>query len=262
MKINVCFIIISLSLCCLFSSFPPIISAADPSSIWRKDTLSFSGYRWSTKNGYYAPGSNHWNSRNVWVDENGYLHLQLTQNKSKWQCAEVVASELFGYGLYRFQVVGPVDQLDENAVLGLFLYPGPTLPFKVNNEIDIEFARWGSAGSPQGNFTVSPITKKYSFQLEGQYTTHQFLWLPDRIEFASFHGHDEPVDNAMLSSWVFRPEGRAKIPLPPLELHINYWLFKGQPPVQPVHPEIIIRKFEYFPAHNGVLTMLTGNSLN
>lgn len=223
-----------------------------PSSLWKKGALSFSGLNWDVKSGYYPPGKNHWSAQNVWVDEDDWLNLRLTNTGNAWQCAEI-ATGMFGYGLYRFYIAGPVDLLDKNAVLGLFLFPGPQLPYRANAEIDIELSRWGQEKAPVGNFTVTPATLNFSLPLQGELSTHQFIWLPDRIEFFSFQGHDELSDKTLLGHWVFRSDGNVNIPVPPLQLHINYWLFKGKAPAQNSQPEMVIRKFVFLPAHDATI---------
>ena len=165
----------------------------EPSSLWKKDALTFSGFRWDVKSGYYSPGKNHWSAQNVWIDESDQLHLRLTNTGNEWQCAEI-ATGMFGYGLYRFYVAGQMDHMDKNAVLGLFLYPGPQLPYRANTEIDIELSRWGQENAPVGNYSVTPATLNFPLPLLGELSTHQFIWLPDRIEFYSFQGHDELTD--------------------------------------------------------------------
>lgn len=219
----------------------------ESSSLWEKGALTFAGFSWDAKSGYYSPGENHWRAQNAWVDENDWLHLWLTHTGDEWQCAEI-ATGTFGYGLYRFYVAGSVDLLDKNAVLGLFLFPGPQLPYRENAEIDIELSRWGQEKAPVGNFTVTPSTLNFPLPLQGELSTHQFLWLPDRVEFSSFQGHDELTDKTLLGHWVFRGDGEANIPAPPLQLHINYWLFRGKAPEQNAQPEMVIRKFVFLPA--------------
>lgn len=235
-----------LLLCLMFVPLPRAESV-EPSALWKKDALTFSGFSWDVKSGYYSPGENHWSEHNVWVDDEDRLHLWLTNAGDAWQCAEI-ATGTFGYGLYRFYLDGPVDLLDKNAVLGLFLYPGPQLPYRANAEIDIELARWGQTDAPIGNFTVNPTSWTFQLALPGELSTHQFLWLPDRVEFSSYHGHGEPTEKTLLAHWVFRGDDQASIPDTPLQLHINYWLFQGKAPAQNRQPEIVIRKFIFQPA--------------
>lgn len=214
------------------------------SALWKRDALTFSGFRWDAKTGYFSPGANHWSADNVWVDAEDRLHLRLSEKGGVWHCAEVSAG-MFGYGLYRFYIDGPVNHLDKHAVLGLFLYPGPQLPFRANAEIDIEFARWGNADAPAGHYTVTPATWNFSLALQGNLSTHQFVWLPDRIEFSSYQGHGELSDRTLLGRWEFRGDGNTALPVPPLQLHINYWLFQGNSPAHINQPEIVIRKFVF-----------------
>ena len=237
----------------LFSLSAVLPAAAEPSQLWNRNALTFSGYSWDAKNGYYHPGKNHWRAQNAWVDAKGWLHLQLTQTEGTWHCAEVASTSLFSYGLYRFQVAGRIDQLDKNAVLGLFLYPGPQLRHRSDVEIDVEFSRWGKVNDPPGNFTVLPNSWSFPVHLQGELTTHQILWLPDRIEFSSYHGHGEPSTETLLAKRTFSSGDSSLFPTPPLQLHINYWLFKGLLPEQLNPQEIIIRRVDYTPAGNGKL---------
>lgn len=231
---------------CLLTAPVQLLHAAEPVNLWRHDALSFSGYSWDVKSGYFHPGRNHWSADNVWVDEAGWLHLRVTYDGKFWQCAEVAAG-MFGYGLYRFYLVGRVDQLDAQAVLGLFLYPGPHPPYYSDAEIDIEFSRWGRPEGPAGNYSVIPTTLVFPMQLKGEYSTHQFLWLPDRVEFSSYHGHGELNEHTLLAKWTYQGGRNRRVPQPPLQLHINYWLFRGKPPAAGVLPEVSIRRFEYLP---------------
>ena len=238
----------AVALCCFcFAALLPCgLEAAEPASLWRRDALNFSGYSWDVKSGYYHPGKNHWSARNVWVDEAGWLHLRLAYDGELWQCAEI-STGIFGYGLYRFYIAGRIDQMDAQTVFGLFLYPGPRLPYEANAEIDIEFSRWGRPEALMGNFSVIPATVKFPIELNGEYSTHQFLWLPDRVEFSSYHGDGELNESTLISRRIFRKNGTQSLPTPHLQLHINYWLFKGRPPVSNLPQEILIRKVEYLP---------------
>ena len=85
-----------LLLCLMFIPLPRAESV-EPSALWKKDALTFSGFSWDVKTGYYSPGDNHWSEQNVRVDDNGWLHLRLSNAGDAWQCAEI-ASGAFGYG--------------------------------------------------------------------------------------------------------------------------------------------------------------------
>lgn len=216
-------------------------------------TIEFSGYQWDVRpTGDGGPGPNHWDENNVSVDPNGYLHLALTQRDGQWYCAEVNTQVKLGFGLYKFSVIGRVDTLDPNVVLGLFNYPTPDIGPDGTNEIDIEFAHWGDALSPIDNFTVfpaiagiNPTTRNFPFQLNGAgNSSHTFKWASTSILFQSFRG----TSSRPSVSWTFRPrDSQSRIPQNPLPVHMNLWLFQGQPPLNGLPVELIVRSFTFTP---------------
>ena len=89
--------------------------------------------------------------------------------EGKWYCAEVFSNDKLGFGRYEWYVIGRVDKLDKNVVLGLFPYLGPA----GRNEIDIEMAARGKANNDRGNFTVWPAKKGAS-----KNSRRPLPWLP------------------------------------------------------------------------------------
>lgn len=215
--------------------------------------IQFSGYEWTVRDqgsNLSGPGPNVWDGSNVWVDESGDLHLKLTHAEDGWHSAEVTMTQYLGFGMYQFQVIGSIDQLDPNVVLGLFNYPTEDVGTDGTNEIDIEFARWGNPAAPIGNFTVWPAqtgieqtSKSFPVELNGTYTTHRFIWQSQQIFFQSLHGHTDDNGNEF-ANWLYRPdEPFAHISQHPMPIHINLWLFQGQPPMDGNEVEIIIHNF-------------------
>ena len=211
-------------------------------------TVEFSGYQWEVRPTEQSggPGPNHWDENNVSVDSKGYLHMKLTQRNNQWYCSEVYLPQALGFGLYQFSVIGRVDALDPNVVLGLFNYLGPD----GSNEIDIEFAHWGDPVSLIDNYTVypaesgtEPTTRSFPFELSGAgNSTHTFNWTPSSILFQSFRGRS---DNPSVS-WLFRPrDAQRRIPQISLPVHINLWLFQGQAPIDGKEVELIVRSFTF-----------------
>ncbi|HEY0076242.1 MAG TPA: glycoside hydrolase family 16 protein [Abditibacteriaceae bacterium] len=218
-------------------------------------TILFSGYEWKVKHGKaMGPGPNAWDENNVWVDEQGRLHLKISQQNGKWHCAELISKERFGFGRYQWQLVGRPDKFDPQIVLGLFPYTIPEVGPDGTNEIDIEFARWGKAEWPIGNFTVWSAVKEakqkthsFDFKLDGDYTTNRFNWSAQGVEFWMLGGHRDDNQN-IVSHWNYRPEEpKQSIPQNALPLHMNFWLFKGQPPQNGQGAEIILSKFSFTP---------------
>jgi hypothetical protein len=219
-------------------------------------TVVFAGHTWTVKSGLgIGPGPNDWSADNVWVDKLGALHLRLTHRNGRWQCAELITNDRLGFGQYQFWVVGRIDKLDPNVVLGLFSYPTADVGPDGTNEIDIEFAKWGRADAPALNYTVWPVKKalgsshsRYPIELTGTYTTHRFYWSPTEVSFQSLHGHYDNNTN-QFAQWLFQPNDAAlRIGRQPMPLDINLWLFHGQPPADGREVEFVIRSFKFTPA--------------
>jgi hypothetical protein len=217
--------------------------------------IQFSGYEWMVRdNGLSGPGPNKWSGSNVWLDNVGDLHLKITHTENGWYCAEVTTTQRLGFGKYQFQVIGQIDQLDPNIVLGLFNYPTGDVGPDGTNEIDIEYAHWGNAEWPIGNFTAWPaesgldqISQSFPVQLNGTYSTHRFIWESQQIFFQSLHGHNDNNDNE-ISNWLFKPQEPLRaIPQQAMPIHINLWLFEGKSPVDGKEVEIIIHSFTFIP---------------
>lgn len=217
--------------------------------------IQFSGYEWIVRDGDLSgPGPNKWSGSNVWLDNNGNLHLKITRTNDGWYCAEVTTTQRFGFGKYQFQVIGQIDQLDPNVVFGLFNYPTADVGPDGTNEIDIEYAQWGNAEWPHGNFTLWPaqegidnVYETYDVELNGTYTSHRFIWESQQILFQSLHGHEDNEENE-IASWLFKPDEPLKyIPQQAMPVHINLWLFEGQLPVDGNEVEIIISSFTFTP---------------
>jgi hypothetical protein len=218
------------------------------------ENIRFSGYDWIVRpSGFGGPGPNRWDADNVCVDPQGELHLKLTLRRGKWYGAEIFTKDRFGFGTYRFQVRSRLDRLDPNVVLGLFNYPTPDVGPDGTNEIDIEFARWGSDEKPAGNYSVAPgktgrkgITKAFPLSRESNESTHQFTWNHSGVNFQSFQGRH--VDRPPTAHWLFQPDDSASdVPQQPMPVHINLWCFRGQPPKNDQPVELTIRSFAFTP---------------
>ncbi|MBV9469816.1 MAG: glycoside hydrolase family 16 protein [Abitibacteriaceae bacterium] len=232
-----------------------LVVLARPRCAFSAQVLHFSGYDWTVNAGFWGPGPNHWDTQNVFLDKQGHLHLKITQRNGQWYCAEVTSTQRFGFGRYQWQIAGRLDQLDPNVVLGLFNYPTPDIGPDGTNEIDIEFARWGKAKNPAGNYTVWPPVKSalhggntFDFKLSGDTTTHYFEWSGQSVAFASLPGYRDD-DAPTFGRYLYAPENAtALVPQKPLPVHLNFWLFRGQPPLNGRESEIVIASFKFTPA--------------
>jgi hypothetical protein len=220
-------------------------------SLAHAKTLEFSGYTWVVRSGGGNPGPCDWKEGNAWTDENGYLHLKISKSQGVWHCAEVQMLESLAFGKYQFWVIGQIDTLDPNVVLGLFSYQGPP----GTNEIDIEMARWGDPANPNLNYTVWPVSSnleprgnQFDFSLSGTYTTHRYVWDSTNILFKSLHDHVNNNDN-LFARWKFTPTNLNRVPQEPMPVHMNLWLLNQTPPADGQPVEIVIRSFSYTPLY-------------
>lgn len=221
--------------------------------------IEFAGHAWIVRSGRGGPGPNAWDAQNVWLDAENHLHLKIASRDGRWSCAEVTMRERLGFGRYEFETVGRLDRLDDNVVLGLFNYPTADVGPDATREIDIEFARWGRAGNPLGNFTVWPVaaglrqvSHPFPFTFDGDVATHRFHWRPDRITFQSFAGpaaDTAPDPGRLVAGWEYRPEEPHRfIAQKPMPVHLNLWLFRGRPPRDGCEVEVVVRRFQFTPA--------------
>lgn len=211
--------------------------------------LVFAGQTWTVKNSagaLWGPGPNRFSdsSDNVWVDDQGRLHMKITTSGGVWSCAEVISQASFGYGTYSFTIDTPVDALDRNVVLGLFTWNDNAAYH--HREIDIEFARWGDAGNPfNAYYTVQPYTSagnQSAWTLPTGYgpTTHSMRWSRTRIDFTS------SAFGNTLRQWSYTR--RNGIPRPGGEnARINLWLLQGAAPADGQPVEVIISAFAFRP---------------
>jgi YVTN family beta-propeller protein len=217
--------------------------------------IEFSGYTWKVKASETpaGPGPNYFSDRgeDVWVDEDGRLHLRIVQRDGRWYCTEVFTEAPLGYGKYVFHIASRVDQLDKNIVLGLFTWDD-TAPEHNYREIDIEFARWGQAANDNAQYVVQPWhhagnMHRFNMELRGDDSTHGFDWHADRIFFQSLHGR-QPFPGSEedeIASWTYTGDD-----IPPAgegNARINLWLFEGNPPSDGEAVEVIIEAFEFVP---------------
>lgn len=214
------------------------------------EVIKFSGYEWRVKESEnMGPGPNSWKSSNVWVDENGELHLKISYEDGKWHSAQVTSIEPLGYGTYEFYVKGRLDELDPNAVLGLYTYDNQAED-EYYREIDMEFAKWGNPGSKLGQYVIQPGGEgqlvKFDVTLNGFYTTHSFKWTPKQIDFKSVHGFYPSNDNR--ADTMYSHIMNTGVPKKGQETaRINFWLHDGLPPQNGQEAEIVVSKFRFIP---------------
>ena len=212
-------------------------------------TIAFAGRTWTVKNSagaLWGPGPNNFSDSlsNVWVDDQGRLHLAITNDNGVWKCAEVIAQSSLGYGSYRFTFDSALDAFDANVVLGLFTWNDANA--YNHREIDIEFSRWGNAQDyANAQYVVQPYSSNGNllrWTLPTGYTSssHSFRWTSRSIAFQSSSAGNT------IKQWSYTR--RAGIPRPGGETpRINLWLFQGAAPQSGARQEVIVSGFEFLP---------------
>jgi hypothetical protein len=214
-------------------------------------SITFSGYTWLVKAavGPTGPGPNYFTDdvNDVYVDNDGYLHLKIVYRNNRWWCSEVINTANLGYGTYVYKVLSPVNSLDPNAVLGLFTWDDTSANY-AHREIDIEYSIWSSPGNQNSQFVIQPYDlsgniHRFDTAFAGP-TTNGFIWNPSHIFFRTLAGDSPfPGNSGTIESWDYTG---GSIPVPGNEnVRINLWLFNGIAPAGPI--EIIIKSFQFIP---------------
>jgi hypothetical protein len=217
-------------------------------------SISFSGFEWDVRTSQQptSPDSNYFSdsAANVWVDGQDRLHLAIRERGGTWYSSEAVLHHPLGYGTYVYQVDSKIGDLNENVVLGMFIYDSQAWQENYR-EMDIEFAHWGDSTYPNAQFVVQP------WEVEGNIyrwvippsvkaSTHSFYWSSDSISFLSARGHQSvPPFDSVLDQWTYTDV--SGIPEPGDErVTLNLWLFRSLAPSDGVEPEVIITSFQHY----------------
>ena len=217
-------------------------------------TIDFAGFRWRVKASTTpaGPGPNYFSDSNqaVWVDAAGQLHLTISNAGGRWYSTEVINMLSLGYGAYTYTLRGAIDQLDVNAVLGLFTWDD-TAPAANYREIDVEFARWGDPLANNAQYVVQPHTtagniKRFALTLPGQRSRQSFDWRPGGVYFRTeVEDAQTPGQWRTVQDWTY---AGASNPTPSLENpRINFWLMNGYAPVSGLPAEVVVENFEFSP---------------
>jgi hypothetical protein len=246
-----------------------------PCNITCSRFITWSGYTWcvATSNGTRCyPGPNYYSasSENVFIDTAGDLHIKITKSGGRFYCSAIFTTQTVGYGKYTFLVSSRVNNIDRNAVVGLFTWNDKSCVTNANSELDIEFTRWGDANDPNViNYSVQPTnfgqeTERYTtgpMAYTGNKTQHIINWTPSLVSFSSYKNHvNPPVPADLIYSWSFGSSNPPKskeecnslpivIPAPETGTHlnINLWLDRGRYPTDNQEVELILHQVTYTP---------------
>ncbi|RMF92490.1 MAG: hypothetical protein D6736_03415, partial [Nitrospinota bacterium] len=176
--------------------------------------LQFSNRLWVIKDSGHdackvGPGPNIFAPQNVWVDENG-LHLAITGDNGVWRTAEVWLNEHLGFGQYRVLINPLLNDLDPQAVLGLFTWDQEAPPYF--RELDFELSRFGNPDDPDNaQFVVQPFDQpgnlfRFFIPLADLQAglTYIIHWLPGKVRYALYRGQHlgDPSDTDLIAHWT------------------------------------------------------------
>lgn len=177
---------------------------------WRSDTLRFEGRSWHVRESRtpVGAGPNLWSSEGARV-EGGRLHLRASEAQGAWHSVEV-ASPVLDWPLQLSVHLGALPNIDENTVVGVFLYEDD------RREVDVEFAQWGESDSLPAQFAVS-------FQNAAE--VRRFPWPegPVTVRFAWDSDALVVTLESEQSTRTWRVPTEHTGPTPSLRLHINVW---------------------------------------
>jgi excisionase family DNA binding protein len=137
---------------------------SDPEDVLGRegDVVNFSGYVWDVKINEYAvgPGPNYFSGfyEDVFVDDNGYLHMRIAEHNGKWYSSEIVGRDTLGYGKYTWVMQADLENIPENITVGLFTWDNESFFAEANSEVDIEFSKWGNPDlATTLHYSVQPV---------------------------------------------------------------------------------------------------------
>ena len=217
-------------------------------------TLDWKGHQWRVTTGGMA-GVAQGDRKNVEIDANGYLHLQIVNRAGKWTAAELFTTDKMGFGTYQWVIEGDIYDMDKSTVLGLFPYgPVDHIGVDAEDEIDIEFSKWNNTcHGCNADFTVYPSTGNHkpkgisawedNFHVDGSsLTTARMEWASNRIIFTIMKG-SQPIGT---TAEVIKTETYSSTPLDipqvAMPVGINLWCFKETPSKDQA---VVIRDFQF-----------------
>ena len=232
-----------------FIKLLPIIAIISLAFVLNADaanrTINFSGYAWNVKASNndthrMGPGNNLWNgdSNAVSVDNQGKLHLKVTNKNNKWYSSEVYLSSSLGYGKYSWTIDSGAKNVDTNLVVGLFLYQDDT------HELDIEFTDWKFNGGWDYHYAVQPYyvsgnSRSKFFPFTSEPATYVIDWQPNQI---IFYGEQ---NGTQVEKWTYTGANNFT---PGKEfVDINFWMNGASPPSDNREHELIVSDFTFTP---------------
>ncbi len=238
--------------------------------------IHFAGQQWFVSESYgtkISPGSNYFSSseKNVSVGDDDTLHLTLRYDNQldAWTSSQIISKDYAQYGTYSFIIDQNLERLDQNVVVGIFLYKSDPTDPSARAEIDLEFSKWGFPKQNEmgewididhnswyvlwpawqdGETPIPQVTDGFYLQMkEYEKTLHEIQWEDFYLSFRSYvfdplkHEYVDmkrhyPYYQAEFQQTSFS-EDEIYIPFEEdkMKCMINVWLIEGT--TEPFHKE-------------------------
>lgn len=216
-------------------TLPPTLTLSPPTSTLQptgQNVITWSGLKWNVRSGGAgSPGTNPWTNQNVWVDNQGRLHLKITNVNGVWYSSEVSTQVPNGYGTYTFDVASSPSEYAKNTVAGMFYY------LDDHNEIDfMEYSNWNGAATLNSQSSVHASSGDFQSVAYNTNTANNiltYIWTSSSLV----------VQHDGVEVWKYT----GTIPKLGGVLDINLWLFNNPVPSNGQEQELILNSVQYVP---------------
>src|SRR5579859_419906 len=209
--------------------------------------LKFSGYDWAVRTIESDKGgiSNLYDPKNVWTDDTGALHMQITRKLGKWSCAEIFLNRNLGYGTYSV-TVRDTSHLEPAAVFSMFTFDDSDSEQHFR-EMDVEVGGRDAAHKNNARYAMQPLYipgNLFSFAAPAGRLKFVMVWESGRATFKTVRGRSADAGGQLVSEHEFT----SGVPVPGKAVPrlIFYVVASDKNPMQKPS-EVVVEKFEYLP---------------
>lgn len=176
--------------------------------------LTWKGIEWNVRSYDGEPGgeNNKWLTNGAYIDDLGRLHLTITKEGDTFYSSELCTPTKYRYGVFRWRIETPLNDLDPNVCLAGFTYLNDT------TEIDIEYSKW-NYDTRELWYSNQPANFPGYHIEQAQPVIGEIDWSPSRIIFSSWYADgtliaqyqtstDIPAEDSyfLLQCWLVHPE--------------------------------------------------------
>src|SRR5262249_669583 len=207
-------------------------------------TLTFSGYDWQIAQvRIFRHGPNDCDARNVWVDNEGHLHLLLAQREGGWTKAGPALSRPLGSGTYAF-TVRESSHLDPAAALVMFTWDDAD---QNHRELSVSISNWGNPRNKNAQYVLQyedVADNVFRFSAPTGRLTYGFRWEPGNASFSTVRGSDFASGGQVVAHRQFT----AGVPTPATAT-VRIALLRVEESQNPPagNVEVVLEKFVYLP---------------